>query len=146
MELFDFIKILFEKSDPKKWNSVSSYEKSKFQFMLNRFMSIKYPVNAQALNAVKTPGLGVAETWRSVAGRFYGDKVPSFIYTKVSGRKNSGKTPAIDKYAVYVWCEKHECGDREFYEALDFDEKSVLAELDYITKNFNEKKDKDEQV
>lgn len=144
MELFDFIKIVFTKSDHKQWDGLSSYEKSKFQFMLNRFMSIKHPLNAQQLNLVKTNGLGVAETWHGVAKRFYGDRVPSFIYTK-TGKLKKENTPLakIPKESISLWCERHECGEREFYEMMELDEKSVLDELNYITKNFNSKQDKD---
>ena len=146
MELFDFIKILFKKSDKKAWNSLSSYEKSKFQFMLNRFMSIKYPFNANQLNAVKTNGLGVAETWHSVAERFYGDTVPSFIYTKTSKNKKADSPIAkIPKESIDIWCERHECGEREFNEMLELDQKSVIEELKYITNNFREKEEKDER-
>ena len=146
MELFDFIKIVFTKRDPKKWDALTSHEKSKFQFMLNRVMSIKYPLNAQQLNFVKTNGLGVAEVWHNVAGRFYGDTVPNFIYTKTDkSKKENSPVAKVPKESIDFWCEKHECGDREFREMLELDEKSMLEELDYITKNFNEKKDKNEQ-
>ena len=145
MELFDFIKILFNKSDRKTWKEMSSYEKSRFQFMLNRFMSIKYPVNANQLNLVKTNGLGVAETWKGVATRFYGDRVPSFIYTKTNKNKKADSPVAkIPKEAIDLWCERHECGDREFNELLDLDPDGLLEELKYIAKNFN-KKEKDGQ-
>lgn len=146
MELFDFIKILFTKSDPKQWNSLSSHEKSKFQFMLNRFMSIKYPLNAQQLNLVKTNALGVAEIWHNVAGRFYGDRVPSFIYTKTNkSKKENTNISKIPKESISFWCDTHECGEREFYEMLELDEKSVLEELNYITKNFSKQEYEQEQ-
>jgi hypothetical protein len=146
MELFDFIKILFKKSNEKAWNNLSSYEKSKFQFMLNRFMSIKYPFNANQLNVVKTNGLGVAETWHSVARRFYGDSVPSFIYTKTSKNKKSDSPIAkIPKESIDIWCERHECGEREFNEILALDQDNVIEELKYITNNFREKEEKDER-
>lgn len=145
MELFDFIKILFKTNDKKTWNNMSSYEKSKFQFMLNRFMSIKYPCNAQHLNLIKTNGLGVTETWRSVAERFYGNTVPSFIYTKTKkDKKNDPIMSKIPKESIDIWCEKHECGDREFNEMLELDRDSVLEELKYITKNFREKEEQEQ--
>lgn len=139
MELFDFIKILFNTKDAKTWNRLSTYEKSKFQFMLNRFMSIKYPFNANQLNMVKTPGNGVAETWRIVAERFYDTRVPQFIYTKTNkSEKKDSPLSKIPKESIDLWCEKHECGDREFNEQFLLDADSVLEELKYITKNFNQ--------
>ena len=111
--------------------------------MLNRFMSIKYPFNANQLNAVKTNGLGVAETWRFVAERFYGDKVPDFIYTKTKkDKKDDSLLGKIPKESVDIWCEKHECGDTEFNEALAFNLEQVIEELKYITKNYKDKEEK----
>ena len=142
MELFDFIKILFNKSDRKTWNSLSSYEKAKFQFMLNRFMSIHYPYNANQLNQLKTNGLGVAEVWRNVAERFYGNTVPNFIYTKTKKNKKIDSPIAkIPKESIDIWYERHECGEREFNEMLELDQESVIEELKYITKNFREKEE-----
>lgn len=150
MELFDFIKILFDKSDRKTWDTLSSYEKTKYQFMLNRFMSIRYPYNANQLNLVKTNGLGVAETWRNVSERFYGNTVPNFIYTKTKkNKKEDSPISKIPKDSIVIWCERHECGEREFNEALKFNQESVIEELKYITKHFIEKEDKakhDEQT
>lgn len=142
MELFDFIKTLFNKSDRKTWNSLSSYEKAKYQFMLNRFMSIRYPYNANQLNQLKTNGLGVAEVWRNVAERFYGNTVPNFIYTKTKKNKKVDSPIAkIPKESIDIWCERHECGEREFNEMLELDQESVIEELKYITKNFREKEE-----
>lgn len=142
LELFDFIKLLFKTSDNRTWNELSSYEKSKFQFMLNRFMSIKYPFNANQINQLKTNGVGVAETWRSVAERFYGDKVPSFIYTKTDKtKKQESALSKIPKESIDIWCEKHECGDKEFNDMLLFNEKELLEELKYITDNYKEQKE-----
>lgn len=145
MELFDFIKILFNKSDKKAWDSLSSYEKSKFQFMLNRFMSIQYPYNANLLNVVKTNGLGVAETWKSVAERYYGNRVPNFIYTKTKKTKKAeSPISKIPKESIDIWCRKHECGDRELYELLEINSEFVIEELKYITKNLTEKQKQNE--
>lgn len=142
MELYDFIKILFNTNDKKAWDALSSYEKSKYQFMLNRFMSIRYPYNANQLNGLKTNGLGVAEVWRSVARRFYGNSVPNFIYTKTKkGVKSDSPIAKIPKESIDIWCEKHECGNREFNEMLELNPEELVEELKYITKNFREKEE-----
>lgn len=146
MELFDFIRLLFDRSKQKEWSNLETSEKAKNQFMLNRFMGIQYPTYAQQLNIVKTDGLGVAETWCAVASRFY-KGVPSFIYTKTSkSKKETSPLAKISKEAVSLWCDKHECGMRELQEQMDFDSEKTLAELNYIDKNFikNEKENKNE--
>ena len=41
MQLFEFIKVLFE--DREQYAELARYDKAKQFFMLNRFMSIQYP-------------------------------------------------------------------------------------------------------
>jgi hypothetical protein len=48
MELFDFVKCIF--TDPKKYTLQKNAEKAKHFFLINRFMSIKFPTTAQQLN------------------------------------------------------------------------------------------------
>lgn len=143
MELFDYIKLLFSRSKQKEWADLDSSTKIKYQFMLNRFMGIQYPINAQQLNQLKTSGLGVAETWRGVASRFWGDKVPAFIYTKLNKNKTATTSPlsSITQEAIDIWCEKHECGDKEFKSYLQFYEKDLIKELMYINNNLINKQD-----
>lgn len=145
MELFDFIKFLFTTSDDKDWFSLSSYEKAKNQFMLNRIMSIGFPVNAMQLNKIKTDGLGVVEVWRMFAGRFYGNRVPKFIYTKTN-KLSKDKSPiaGIPKECIDIWCEKYECGDREFNEVLKINPEGLVAELEYIKKFIEKDKTKED--
>lgn len=145
MDLFDFIKLLFNRSKQKEWDDLETSEKVKNQFMLNRFMGIQYPTYAQQLNMVKTDGLGVAEVWRMVALRFYGNGVPKFIYTKTAkGVKPDNPLAKISKEAIDFWCNKNECGLRELHEHLDFDLDKTIGELTYIDKNYI-KKEKDEK-
>ena len=68
MKLFDYIKVLFGK-DPQ-WDKLKGYDKSKNSFMTNRFMSIKFPVQANMFNALKIDPVGQAEAWRMVASKF----------------------------------------------------------------------------
>ena len=51
MKLFDYIKVLFGKDT--QWDKLKGYDKSKNSFMTNRFMSIKFPVQANLFNALK---------------------------------------------------------------------------------------------
>lgn len=144
MELFDYIKLLFDRSKQKEWEDLEVSEKVKYQFMLNRFMGIRYPTYAQQLNIVKTDGLGVAEVWRAVASRFY-KGVPKFIYTKTAkGEKANNPLANVSKEAISIWCDRNECGLRELNEHLDFDPKRTLDELKYIEKNYIVKENKKE--
>ena len=68
---------------------VKGYDKSKNSFMTNRFMSIKFPVQANMFNALKIDPVGQAEAWRMVASKF--NRVPGFIYTKTKASKKTKK-------------------------------------------------------
>ena len=79
MKLFDYIKVLFGKD--VNCDKVSNYDKSKNSFMTNRFMSIKFPIQANMFNTLKIDPVGQAESWRLISSKF--NRVPGFIYTKV---------------------------------------------------------------
>jgi hypothetical protein len=96
MKLFDYIKVMF--SSTEKWNKLKVYDKVKNSFMVNRFMSIKFPMQANLFNVLKTDPMGAAESWRMVASKF--NRVPGWIYTRVRKTKKEKvwepKQEAID--------------------------------------------------
>ena len=113
MKLFDYIKVLFGR-DPQ-WEKLKGYDKSKNSFMVNRFMSIKFPVQANMFNALKIDPVGQAEAWRMVASKF--NRVPGFIYTKTKASKKS-KTWDPNPKALELYLKINEIGERDFKEAM----------------------------
>tara|TARA_R110000772_G_scaffold20115_1_gene55887 strand:+ start:212 stop:622 length:411 start_codon:yes stop_codon:yes gene_type:complete len=113
MKLFDYIKVLFGK-DPQ-WDKLKGYDKSKNSFMTNRFMSIKFPVQANMFNALKIDPVGQAEAWRMVASKF--NRVPGFIYTKTKASKKS-KIWDPNPKALELYLKINEIGERDFKEAM----------------------------
>jgi len=113
MKLFDYIKILFGR-DPQ-WEKLKGYDKSKNSFMTNRFMSIKFPIQANMFNALKIDTIGQAEAWRMVASKF--NRVPSFIYTKTKASKKV-KLWEPNPKALEVYLKINEIGERDFKEAM----------------------------
>ena len=85
MELFEFIKAVFANSS--KYNESDNYTRSKHFFMLQRFMSIKYPTRSEAfnINGIKTNR--VVDVWRSILPK---GNVPYWVWTK-------GKKKATEK-------------------------------------------------
>lgn len=83
MQLFDLVRVMF--TDPKKYREVKNSDKAKNQFMINRFMAINFPEQAQLLNRNGINGIGVIDTWQFVTSRF--KKVPGWIYTKTKKTK-----------------------------------------------------------
>ena len=49
MQLFDLVRVMF--TNPKKYSDIKNSDKAKNHFMIQRFMSINYPAQAQQLNA-----------------------------------------------------------------------------------------------
>lgn len=88
MELFDVVKNVFSQ-DPKKWSNVSRHDKSRNFFMVNRIMSIQFPVIANQFNKLKINPEATVDWWRDNLSARY-TKPPQWIYTKVI--KKSEKT------------------------------------------------------
>lgn len=120
MQLFDYIKVLFGKDE--QWDKVSNYDKSKNSFMINRFLSVKFPIQANMFNALKTDPIGQAESWRMVASKF--NKVPGFMYTKVK-KQTKEKEWLPNAKAVELYMKFNEIGKREFNEAIKYDYNNV---------------------
>lgn len=136
MQLFDYIKILFGKDE--QWDKVSNYDKTRNSFMTNRFMGIKFPIQANLFNMLKTDPVGQAEAWRMVASKF--NRVPGFIYTKVK------KQPKVNEWvpnpkAVELYMKFNEIGQREFREAVEHNRSEVKLAIDILEKQISDNAD-----
>jgi len=131
MKLFDYIKVLFGKDE--HWGKVTNYDKSKNSFMTNRFMSIKFPVQANLFNTLKIDPVGQAEAWRLVSSKF--NRVPGFIYTKVKkSAKQKAKEWNPNPKALELYMKFNEIGEREYKEALKHDPLLVQTSIDILEK------------
>jgi hypothetical protein len=131
MKLFDYIKVLFGKDE--HWDKVTNYDKSKNSFMTNRFMSIKFPVQANLFNTLKIDPVGQAEAWRLVSSKF--NRVPGFIYTKVKkSAKQKAKEWNPNPKALELYMKFNEIGEREYKEALKHNPSLVQSSIDILEK------------
>lgn len=99
--------------------------------MVNRFMSIKYPSNAQLFNINGINGGHVIDSWSMVAARF--KSVPGWFYTKTKKSKKN----IVDKYnpserALQIYMDKNQIGQREITELKQFAKESFYADLQKI--------------
>ena len=99
--------------------------------MINRFMAIKYPANAQLFNVNGISGANVVESWAMVAQRF--KSVPGWFYTKTKKAQKKQK----DKYipgdrAIQLFLDKNEIGMREFNELKQFAKEELYIDLKKI--------------
>ena len=131
MKLFDYIKVLFGKD--VNWDKLSNYDKSKNSFMTNRFMSIKFPVQANLFNTLKIDPVGQAEACRLVSSKF--NRVPGFIYTKVKkSPKQKAKEWNPNPKAKELYMKLNEIGEREYREALKYNPSLIQSSIDILEK------------
>jgi hypothetical protein len=132
MKLFDYIKVLFGR-DPQ-WEKLKGYDKSKNSFMTNRFMSIKFPIQANMFNALKIDPVGQAEAWRMVASKF--NRVPGFIYTKTKASKKV-KTWDPNPAALEMYLKINEIGERDFKEAIKHQPSEIKNAINVLEKQMS---------
>lgn len=131
MNLFDYIKVIF---DPKpNYEDLSAYDKTKNAFMLNRFMSIRYPIQANLFNSLGTNSVGAADSWRRVTVQF--KRTPGWIFTKVKKSTKKTKddyTPSDESVALFM--KLNEIGRREFAECLKYNREETVKYLKILEK------------
>jgi hypothetical protein len=134
MKLFDYIAALF--GSDEKWNSLTNYDKIKNDFMTRRFMAIKFPVQANLFNTLKTDPVGQSESWRMIASKF--NRVPGWIYTKT--KKEAAKTESWkpNPEAVSRYLKINEIGEREYQEALKFNPTEVKKAIKTLEKQLTD--------
>jgi hypothetical protein len=129
MELFEFIKLIF--TNPKEYSKLKNIQKGKNFFMLQRFMSIKYPTTAQQLNRNGINGAAVADLWQLVSSRF--GRVPGWIYTKtkkVQTEKEWKPNPEVSTF----WMQRHGMNERDLKMAIKFNPEEMKKTFQRIEK------------
>ena len=126
-KLFDFITIMF--SQPKVFDKLKPYEKARHFFMVNRFMSIQHPVQANYLQHLKVNPAEVISYWQATMTRLY-SRVPSWMYIKTSAAKKAAKkTKFVEDATIQEYCERMSVSRRQVNEALEFFPEKMTAEL-----------------
>ena len=126
MDLFEFINIMFKSQEFKK---VKMHERSKHFFMINRFASIKFPVQASWFNHIKiNPGQTVS-FWQDNWSKMY-SRTPSWMYVKTAKAKaeKKAKQPFTDEF-VRVYCEKFQMSRRDFDTSIEILGDSFINEV-----------------
>jgi hypothetical protein len=126
MELFDIVKNIFIR-DKKKWGFISKTDKNRNFFMINRIMSIQYPIQANLFNKMRVTPFRVIDWWQGNLSVKYG-KSPKWIFT--STNKKNSKT---DKKSANV----KDFQETEFLICSKFN--VSLRDLDQIKKFYPEK-------
>lgn len=84
MELFDLTKVIF--SDRNNWKDVTNIDKKKHIFMMNRFASIGYPMQANVLQHLRCNPVAIMDIWSDFMSVRH-NKVPHWMYIKGKKQK-----------------------------------------------------------
>ena len=130
MELFDFIKVMY--TNPTEFKKLSLHERGKHYFMINRFMSIKFPLQAYYMSHLKIhPGQAVTFWHEFVQGKF--SKVPGWMYTKLNKKKVEKTLGAdVSEEVLNYYCQKNQCSRKVLQEAIQMIGEPMIAELKQI--------------
>lgn len=115
-DLFDFINGMF--SRPEEFKKTKMHERGKHFFMVNRLMSIQFPVQAAAFNHIKINGSQVVTFWQEMLSRKY-SRTPGWMYVKTRKEKEAKKSlQPISDEVIRKYCEVHKISRRDVDDAL----------------------------
>ena len=120
MQLFDIVKNIFSTNN-KTWDSVGRIDKSRNFFMINRIMSIQFPVQANQFNRMRIIPGPVVDWWRNTLSSRY-SKPPSWIYTKTkktNTEEKSKESKNFDEVELFIR-EKYSVSKRELSDIKNF--------------------------
>jgi len=127
LELFDFIDCLFSK---EKYKAVPNSDKRKHCFMTLRFLSIKYPWEANMYNLIGTNEVSTMDVWHLIMTKTHTRK-PQWLYTKSEKRAETSESPLkkVDKDTVSSWCRLRGVGPKDLEFACRVFPSQVASEL-----------------
>ena len=136
-DLFDVIKLLY--TDSNEFNKLADITLSRNSFMINRFVGIKYPLQAQAFNASKVNMIDVIKFWNSYLGNQ--KYVPSYIYTKGANKSNENKTKkynVISNEDLHTFCVYNNVNIKDVKNALELFNEEMINEIKEFIKTIKE--------
>lgn len=133
MQLFEITDILF--SNPKKWDSIPRGEKKKNQFMINRMMSIQFPLQAQAFNHIKIDPVAMTNSWQLFMSKLY-KKTPFWMYTKGAKKKKEEKQKKqeISESIIKKYASLNNLDLKSVRDAIEYFPESSIKELKKLEK------------
>jgi len=115
MSHFDIIKSFHNEEE---WNEISNTDKSKNFFMFNRYMAMKYPLQAHGFNHTKIDPAKTVDWFRSM---FVTKKEPiNFIWISTGKKEKAIRKKAIPQEVFKFLCEKYEISMREINNLMEF--------------------------
>ena len=115
MNPFEVIKSFFNSN----WKTVTTIDKSKNFFMINRICSIQFPVQANYFNHIKISPPEVIDFWKPPPSSKYISS-PSWTWTKTAKKENQKKKAAYKEEVIIFIKEKNNISNREIEELKEF--------------------------
>lgn len=133
IQLFDYIKLVFAKNE-KAWSELNDLDKSRNFFMLQRFCSIKYPVQAHALSLLRVNPVAVSDYWHRTLSTLH-SSVPPWVYAKTKKKDETTKKLDLPSDEMISWyCNKNEMSTKEFMQSVSFFGESFVKEIKSLEK------------
>lgn len=126
MELFDLIKNMFDRNS--KWDNIKPYEKTKNFFMINRFMSINFPMQSNMFNNRNIVTSSAVDSWRDVVNRLF-TKPPSWMYTKTKKKETRGSKKYPEKSTINEWMKLNGLSKKDFESMSQLMEDDLMKEI-----------------
>lgn len=136
MDLFEFIKTLFNRD--ASWEKIKTYDKSKNFFMINRFMSINFPMQANLFNNRSISSSAAIDSWRDVLNRLY-IKPPGWMYTKTKKRESNKSKKYPERSSIEKWIKLNKLSNKDFESMLEIMEEETINEILNFEKIIKEK-------
>ena len=128
--LFDFINAMFSK--PEEFKKTKLHERGKHFFMVNRLMSIGFPVQAAAFNHIKINPAQVVTFWQETLSKRY-TRTPGWMYVKTKKEREKKKAEQpISEEVQKLYCETYKISRRDLEDAMNLLGDNMYQEL----KNF----------
>lgn len=136
MDLFDLIKKIFDRNS--KWDAIKTYDKSKNFFMINRFMSINFPMQANMFNNRHIVSSSAVDSWKDVLNRLF-TKPPSWMYTKTKKKETIGSKKQPEKSTVLEWMRLNSLSKKDFESMMEIMPEETIKEILGFEKMLKEK-------
>ena len=133
IQLFDYLKLVFSKND-KEWNALKDTDKARNFFMLNRFLSIKYPYQVGYLSHYKINPVAVSDYWHKIMSAQF-STTPNWVYAKTVKKKDQEKKLDLPTSEMIKWyCERNEMSRKDFDQNVKFFGDTFIKELKQMEK------------
>lgn len=133
---YDFVKDIFTNPN-KAYQEYTNKQKGNFYFIVNRIMSIKFPIEAQKLNQIGVDAIAVVDYWiAKIGGKRY-SMVPKWVYTKFASTNTQRKYKSLefDKNVINYYLKKIQLPYNDFMQLLDEFDTNFAEEIKTIDKN-----------